>query len=117
MATTRVALGSILGTVTDAATTISTIFGTVNSAAEIALNYVNDVKDSQEISMLLGKEDRETQILERISDDTTKRHIDRQDYFSKNPEAQAIYEATYADLQTKLNAYKLQRNPSQLKAA
>lgn len=115
MATARVALGSVLGTVTDTAQTISTVINTVGSSVEMLANYVNNAREEQEINLLLGKEDRETQILERISLDTAKRHIETEEFFQKNPSVQDVYKETYKDLQNKLTAFKATRNPNLLK--
>ena len=111
MATARIAVGSILGTVTDTATTVSTVINTLGSSVDMLANYVNNAREEQEIGLFLGKEDRETQILETISLDTAKRQQETEEYLTKNPTVRTVYTETYADLEAKLIAFKASKNP------
>lgn len=95
MTTSRLAFGSILGTVQSAATTVTTSLDTVSTAVGMATAFVNQAADNQRIRQIADKEDfLESLIMEKAEQRATA-HLKAQSFMAKSEQHRETYKSAY----------------------
>ena len=95
MTTTRLAFGSILGTVQSAATTVTGTLDTMSTAVGMATAFVNQAADNQRIRQIADKEDfLETLIMEKAEQRATA-HLKADQFCAKSEQHSAHYNSAY----------------------
>jgi hypothetical protein len=93
MATARMAVSSLLGTVTDTATAVSSIVSTVSDGSGMLHDYVKDARRKQKLRIIADEDDYVTRLTEDRAKENTQRRCDINDWVKDNPEKKEIYQA------------------------
>lgn len=93
MATARMAISSVLGTVTDTATAVSSIVSTISDGTGMLHDYVKDARRVQQDRMILNKDDSRVRLVEERAKENVQRKMDiiewcgestvKQEYFNE----------------------------------
>lgn len=106
MATASQATGAVLATVANTAQSISSAVNTLNDGITMLHNYVSNIKEEQEDNYVLTSEYRETRMLNTITKQITEEQEEIDTYLDKNPRRKEVFDTTYAQLKSKLDAHK-----------
>lgn len=109
MATTRIALGSVLATVSDTATAVSGVVNTISNSLDMANSFVRHQQSKQRLDQQLDLALYTERKLEEISLETAERKKKIEDH-CKDPTLEIYYNETFKKLQALIN-------PDQAKAA
>jgi hypothetical protein len=115
MATTRMAAGSILGSVTDVANSISAVFNTVTDSVSMAHNYVKHQRSKQEETQLVDQINFRNRLVEDTAKENTKRQEEITNWLSNNEIRTQLYNKNHSQLLeafAKYDASKSETKPS-----
>ena len=104
MANTRLAFGNILGTVVDAANTVSTTLNVVTKSVGMVDAFVSNAAETQRIRMKLEQSSRTEQLIEETALADTQRQQGIKDYLEANPGTSDMFSANQARLTAVLAA-------------
>ena len=102
MASTRLAFGNILGTVVDAANTVSTSLNVVTKSVGMLDAFVTNAAETQAIRMKLEQSSRTEQLIEETALADTQRQQGIKEYLDKNPGTADMYNENQKRLQAVL---------------
>ena len=94
MATTRIALGSVLATVSDTATAVSGVVNTISNSLDMANSFVRHQQTKQRLDQQLDLALYTERKLEEISLETAERKKKIEDH-CKDPTLQIYYNETF----------------------
>ena len=100
MATARLTMGAVFGTVASTAATVTGLLDSVNAGAGMLNDYVNNAADSQRLNIIADKAVLKDVIIERISMEQMERRILVNKATSKSQEHADLYQAAYDKFKT-----------------
>jgi hypothetical protein len=98
MASTRMAIGAVLGTVNDAANTVSSIVNVVSDSAGMLNDYVRRQRTMQQDRTVIELHTFRTRLMEDTAKEQTIRTESLEDYFQGKTGRKECYEESYANL-------------------
>ena len=98
MATSRMAVGSILATVSNTANSLSSIVTTVNDGVDMLHDYVRTARTKQQLHNKAMIKNLPTIIKEDIARDTVMRRKDISDWLKSSPELGDMYQQALSEL-------------------
>lgn len=104
MSTTRLTFGTLLSTVTDAATTVSTTLNVVTKSVGMIDAHVSNMAANQAIRMKLEQSSTTERLIEETALADTQRQQGIKEYLAKNEGSAEMYNANQARLQAILAA-------------
>ena len=99
-------IGAVLGTVTDAATAVSTVIGTGIKGVNMLDQYVTDAAEKQKIRSIVDMESFETRLIEEVSMEDTQRQLKTLEFISKDEKTAELYEKNHNRIANLLQARK-----------
>lgn len=102
-ATTRMTFGTVLGTVKDAATTVSTVFQTTTLAVGMAHTYVEDASIKQRLQSVAERDSFAEDIAITLAMKETLRKKEVRDFARDNQDSVEDYQQSYSRLKEKLS--------------
>lgn len=106
MASVRMAAGSVLGTITDTATAVSSIVNTASGSLMMLNDYVTRQRAHQQTRAIIETEDFEARLLEETSNDITQRREKIDTYLDAKEGRRAIYNAAHEKLSAAIELHK-----------
>lgn len=103
-ASSRLAFGNIMGTVVDAANTVSTTLNVVTKSVGMVDAFVSNAAETQRIRMKLEQSSRTEQLIEETALADTQRQQGIKDYLEANPGTTDLFTANQARLTAVLAA-------------
>lgn len=94
-ATARMTLGSILGTATDAAQSVSAVFNTATKAINMGNKFVSDAAEKQSIRSTLDMHDFTMKLAEEKAMEETLRKKTILDFTKQSTENEQLFETAY----------------------
>lgn len=101
-ATTRMTLGSVLGTVTDAANTVSTVLKTATLTVGMAHTYVEDAAIKQRMQSVAERDSFVEEVAISLAMKEAQRKKEVRDYCAQDPESANEFKLAYDRLKLKL---------------
>ena len=109
MATTRLTIGSVLGTVGSIANSVGAIANTITTGIESVHDLATDLRSKQQERLVLSRVDYTDALLESMSEEIMQRRARIDEYLSANPKHAVLYNEAHAKLVTALEQH---RNPA-----
>ena len=91
MATARMALGSVLGTVTDTATAISSIVSTITDGSGMMHDYVKDARNKQKLRIVADQDDYVTRLATERAKENVQRKVDIIEWCGNDTNKQTMF--------------------------
>ncbi|MDR5839337.1 hypothetical protein [Caballeronia sp. LZ034LL] len=106
MASARMTLGTIFGTVSDTAVAVSTTLGAVTQGVEMLDNYVKEAVYKQQQRSIAEMSSFNEKLMEELAQEDTVRQIAVQEFMGKSNKHRELYMANYNRLGRVLAASK-----------
>lgn len=94
-ATARLTLGSVLGTINSAATSVSSVFDTTTKAINMANKYVSDAADKQRIRSIVDMHDFTEKLSEEKAMEETLRKKTILEFTSQSKDNEELFNSAY----------------------
>ena len=101
MASLKLAYTAVLGTVTGAATSVSSVFTATNNSIGMLEAFISKASSEQKRTHLEEAELFEAKLLDRHSQDVTQLKASAEAFCSQTPAHRIEYDAAYANLKAK----------------
>ena len=95
MATARLTMGAVFGTIASTAATVTGLLDSVNAGAGMLNDYVNSAADEQRKNIKADAAVLEKKIIERISKEQAERRIDINKFCTKSALHLELYQEAY----------------------
>ena len=95
MATSRITFGAVLGTIGDAAGTVSTILNTATTSVSMLAKFVDDAKEQQRIRSIVDMDSFGETLAEESAMAEATRKSDILVFCKKSPEHQELFTTAY----------------------
>jgi hypothetical protein len=95
MATSRITFGAVLGTIGDAAGTVSTVLNTVTTSVSMLGKFVDDAKEQQRIRSIVNMDSFGEVLAEESAMAEATRKSDILAFCKKSPEHQELFNVGY----------------------
>lgn len=100
MASTRMAIGAVLGTINDAANTVSSVVNVVSDSAGMLNDYVKRQRTMQQDRTVIELKTFRTRLMEDTAKEQTIRTEALEDYFQGKTGRKECYLESYANLES-----------------
>lgn len=104
MATSRITFGAVLGTIGDAAGTISTVLNTATTSVSMLAKFVDDAKEQQRIRSIVNMDSFGETLAEESAMAEATRKSEILAFCKKSPEHETLYASGYNRVKTLLAA-------------
>lgn len=99
MANTRMTLGAVLGSVQEAATSVSATFNTVTKGVNMLNRYVSDAAEKQQVRSVIDMHDFKEKLVEEKAMEETMRKKQILEFTNQSEINKELYQASYNRLQ------------------
>ncbi|WP_373492489.1 hypothetical protein [Parasphingorhabdus sp.] len=108
-ASPKLAVGAVLGAVTNAATSVSNIFDTASTGFGMMNRYVQSAAEKQASVIDYEMADYEEQLLITVSVERTRANREIQRFLDEDPANKAEFDTVYSNLQAAVQARRDER--------
>lgn len=106
MATSRITFGAVLGTIGDAAGTVSTVLNTATASVGMLAKFVDDAAEQQRIRSVVDMDSFGELVKEEAAMAEAARKTDIIAFCKKSPDHQALFTTAYDRITALLDAQK-----------
>lgn len=95
MATPRIAIGAVFGTINEAATSVSSLFGTATKSINMLNRFVSDAAEKQVLRSIVDTHAFKKSLIEEKTMETAMRKLEVKSFCSQSQHHAELYQATY----------------------
>lgn len=106
MANSRLALSSVLGTVSSVANSIGSIANTITTGIESVHDLALDMRSKQQERLAVTRVDYSDALIEELSENTMQRQARIAEYLDANPGHRALFDNAHAKFTAALEAHR-----------